>query len=107
MTNGDTQGVAQHFVKYHTGLNVRIRALKVLPGTDKNPLDFMTLLNQVSPLTQEQWPTILDTLNHIVSRGDKLLTGVVKENIDMMFTKLTIQKTYVKIYVNLHFFLTS
>ncbi len=30
MTNGDTQGVAQHFLKYHTDLNVRIRALKVL-----------------------------------------------------------------------------
>jgi hypothetical protein len=30
MTNGDTQGVAQHFLKYHTDLNVRIRDLKVL-----------------------------------------------------------------------------
>ena len=36
MTNGVTQGVAQHFVKYHTDLNVRIRDLKVLPGTDKS-----------------------------------------------------------------------
>ncbi len=35
--NGDTQGVAQHFLKYHTDLNVRIRALKVLPGADKKP----------------------------------------------------------------------
>jgi hypothetical protein len=25
-----TQGVAQHFLKYHTDLNVRIRALKVV-----------------------------------------------------------------------------
>jgi hypothetical protein len=30
MTNGDTQGVAQHFLKYHTDLNVRIRVLKVV-----------------------------------------------------------------------------
>ncbi len=30
MPNGDTQGVAQHFLKYHTDLNVRIRALKVV-----------------------------------------------------------------------------
>ena len=37
MPNGDTQGVAQHFLKYHTDLNVRIRVLKVLPGTVKNP----------------------------------------------------------------------
>jgi hypothetical protein len=34
-------------------LNVRIRALKVLPGADKNPPDFMTLLFHVAPLTQE------------------------------------------------------
>ena len=32
MSNGGTQGVAQHFLKYHTDLNVRIRSLKVLPG---------------------------------------------------------------------------
>ncbi len=36
-----TEGVAQHFLKYHTDLNVRIRALKVLPGAAKNPPDFM------------------------------------------------------------------
>jgi hypothetical protein len=47
MTNGDTQGVAQHFLKYHTVLNVRIRVLKVLPGTVKNPPDLMTLMNHV------------------------------------------------------------
>jgi hypothetical protein len=46
MPNGDTQGVAQHFLKYHADLNVRIRALKVLPGAVKNLPDFMTLLNQ-------------------------------------------------------------
>jgi hypothetical protein len=28
--NGDTQGVAQSFLKYHTDLNVRIRVLKVV-----------------------------------------------------------------------------
>ncbi len=32
MPNGDTQGVAQHFLKYHTVLNARIRDLKVLIG---------------------------------------------------------------------------
>jgi hypothetical protein len=32
MSNGDTPGVSQHFLKYDTDLNVRIRALKVLPG---------------------------------------------------------------------------
>ena len=52
--NGGTQGVSQYFLKYHTDLNVRIRALKVLPGADKNPPDFMTLLNHTAPLTQEQ-----------------------------------------------------
>ena len=41
MPNGGTQGVSQHFLKYHTDLNVRIRALKVLPGAGKNPPDFM------------------------------------------------------------------
>ncbi len=71
MTNGDTQGVSQHF---HADLNVRIRVLKVLPGAGKNPPDFMTLLNHDAPRTQEQRPTILDTLNHTVSRGDKLFT---------------------------------
>ena len=35
--NGVTQGVSQHFLKYHTDLNVRITALKVLPGATKNP----------------------------------------------------------------------
>jgi hypothetical protein len=45
VTNGGTQGVAQHFLKYHAVLNARIRALKVLPGAAKNPPDFMTLLN--------------------------------------------------------------
>jgi hypothetical protein len=32
MTNGDTQGVSQHFLKFHTDLNFKIRTLKVLPG---------------------------------------------------------------------------
>ena len=41
MPNGGTEGVAQHFLKYHTDLNVKIRALKVLPGAAKNPPDFM------------------------------------------------------------------
>ena len=63
MTNGDTQGVSQYFLKFHTDLNVKIRALKVLPGADNNPPDFMTFLNHAAPRTQEQRPTILDTLN--------------------------------------------
>ena len=92
MPNGDTQGVAQHFLKYHTDLNVRIRALKVLPGADKNPPDFMTLLFHAAPLTQEKRPTILDALNRAVARGDKLFTGAGKENLDMMFTKLIIHE---------------
>jgi hypothetical protein len=37
MPNGVTQSVSQHFLKYHTDLNVRITALKVLPGATKNP----------------------------------------------------------------------
>ena len=69
MRNGGTQGVAQHFLKYHADLNVRIRALKVLPGAAKNPPDFMTLLNHAAPRTQEQRPTIVDELNHAVTRG--------------------------------------
>jgi hypothetical protein len=63
MPNGGTQGVSQHFLKFHTDLNVKIRALKVLPGADKNLPDFMTLLNHAAPRTQEQRPTILDALN--------------------------------------------
>ncbi len=43
MPNGSTPGVAKHFLKYHTDLNVRIKTLKVLPGVLKNPPDFMTL----------------------------------------------------------------
>jgi hypothetical protein len=74
MPNGGTQGVSQHFLKYHADLNVRIRALKVLPGAGKNPPDFMTLLNHAAPRTQEQRPTILDALNRAVARGDKLFT---------------------------------
>ena len=54
MTNGDTQGVAQYFLKYHTDLNVRIRVLKVLPGADKNPPNFMTLLNHAAPLNLKE-----------------------------------------------------
>ena len=34
--------------------------------------------------------TILDALNHVVVRGDKLFTGATKENPDTMFTKLII-----------------
>jgi hypothetical protein len=74
MTNGGTLGVSQHFLKYHTDLNVRIRSLKVLPGAGKNPPDFMTLLNHDTPRTQGQRPTILDVLNRAVARGDNLFT---------------------------------
>jgi hypothetical protein len=44
--NGGTEGVAQHFLKYHTDLNVRIRSLKVLPGAGKNLPDFMKESNR-------------------------------------------------------------
>ena len=74
MPNGGTQGVSQHFLKYHADLNVKIRVLKVLPGAGKSPPDFMTLLNHAAPRTQEQRPTILDALNRAVARGDKLFT---------------------------------
>jgi hypothetical protein len=37
MSSGDTQGVSHHLLKYHTDLNVKIRDLKVLPVTVKNP----------------------------------------------------------------------
>jgi hypothetical protein len=40
----------------------------------QEPPDFMTLLNHTTPRTQEQRPTIVDTLNHPVSRGDKTQT---------------------------------
>ncbi len=72
--------------------DVRIRTLKVLPGADKNPPNFMTLLNHAAPLTQEKRPTMLDALNRAVTRGDKLFTGAAKENLDMMFTKLIIHE---------------
>ncbi len=52
----------------------------------------MTFLNHAAPLTQEQRPTILDALNRAVTRGDKLVTGADKENLDMMFTKLIIHE---------------
>jgi hypothetical protein len=41
MPNGGTEGVAHHFLKNHTDLNVRIRTLKVLPGAAKKNPDFM------------------------------------------------------------------
>jgi hypothetical protein len=72
----DRQGLwerVQHFLKYHTDLNVRIRTLKVLPGPDKNPPDFMTFLNHTAPLTEEQRPTILDALNRTVTQ--ELMSG--------------------------------
>ena len=52
----------------------------------------MTLLNVSAPRTQDQRSTILDTLNRAVTRGDKLLTGAAKENLDMMYTKLIIHE---------------
>ncbi len=40
----------------------------------QEPPDFMTLLNHAAPRTQEQRPTIVDTLKRAVSRGDKAHT---------------------------------
>jgi hypothetical protein len=52
--NEGTQGVLQHFCKFHQALNVKIRALKVLPGTNKKPPNFMTLLNHAAPGIEKQ-----------------------------------------------------
>ncbi len=89
MPNGVTQGVAQHFLKYHTDLNVRIRSLKVLPGADKNPSDFMTLLNHAAPLMQEQRPTILDVMNRTVVRTLVIVTDTHKHIDRVLYTYMT------------------
>ena len=54
----------------------------------------MTLLNHAAPRTQEQRTTILDVLNHDVTRGDKHVTGAAKGNLDMMFTKIIIHENW-------------
>ena len=70
----------------------KIRALKVLPGSDKKPPNFLTLLNHAAAGIEKQQPSILDSLNRAVTRGDKLLTGPAKEILDMMFKKLIIHE---------------
>jgi hypothetical protein len=91
MTNGGTQGVAQHFLKYHTDLNVRIRVLNVLPGADKNPPNFMTLLNHAAPLTQEKRPTILDALTDTHQHIDRgLYTYITSYRLSILIDKSTL-----------------
>jgi hypothetical protein len=49
MPNGGTQSVQQHFLKCHTALNAKIkalRALKLTAATVKEPPNFLMLLNQ-------------------------------------------------------------
>ena len=46
MPNGGTQGVLHHFLRCHTALNVKIRALNLTSDAVKNPPNFMILLNQ-------------------------------------------------------------
>ena len=46
MPNGGTQGVLHHFLRCHTTLNVKIRALNLTSDAVKNPPNFMILLNQ-------------------------------------------------------------
>jgi hypothetical protein len=58
MTNGGTEGVAQHFLKNHTDLNVRIRTLKVLPGAAKKNPDFMKESNWNDTLTHPDIHTL-------------------------------------------------
>jgi hypothetical protein len=89
MPNGGTQGVLQHILKYHTHLNVRIRVLKVLSGADKNPSDFMTLLNHPPPLTKEQRPTILDALNRTVARTLVIVTDTHKHIDRVLYSYMT------------------
>jgi hypothetical protein len=59
--------------------DVKIRTLKVLPGTDKKPPNFMTLLNHSAPGIENQQSSIFDSLNSVVTRGDKLLTVELKK----------------------------
>ena len=48
MTNGDTQGVLQHFLRFHPDLNQKIRTLNLTSSSVKNPPNFLTLINQES-----------------------------------------------------------
>ena len=50
------------------------------------------MLNHAAAGIEKQQPSILDSLNRAVTRGDKLLTGPAKEILDMMFKKLIIHE---------------
>jgi len=79
---GGPQGVLQHFYKLHQALNVKIRALKVLPGADKKPPNFMTFLNHAG--IEKQQSNIMDSLNRAVLRGDKWLRpGLLLDSVQL------------------------
>ena len=90
--NAGTQGVPQHSLKCHPALNMKIRALKVTSGADKKAPNFMILLNQAVPGIEKQQSSNIENLNRAITRGDKLLIGRSKENLDMMFKKLIIHE---------------
>ncbi len=61
--------------------------LNLTPSSVKNPPNFMTLLNQ-DVLEAVPQNSIMQSLQRVLPRGDKLLTGQAEENLDMMFTEL-------------------
>ena len=54
------------------------RALKVKSGAYKNPPDFMILLKQAVPGTENRQSTTVLNLNHAIVRGDKLTVELKK-----------------------------
>ena len=63
MPNGGTQGVLHHFLRCHTALNVKIRALNLTADAFKNPPNFMILLNQGVLEVVHQQTTIMQEHN--------------------------------------------
>ena len=80
MPNSGTQGVLQHFCKFHQAFNVKIRALKVLFGANKKPPNFMTLLNHAAP--------DINTLN--ISRHTHTYHCVTETNLSLSLTPINI-----------------
>jgi hypothetical protein len=89
--NGGTQGVFQHFLRCYPTLNLQIRTLNLTPSDAKNPPNFMTLLTQDVPDAVPRQNPIMQCLDRVLTRGDKLFTGQGKENLDMI-TNLLIQE---------------
>ena len=65
--------------------------LNLSPSAVNNPPNFMTLLNPDVPEVVLQNP-IMQSLQRVLARGNKMLTGQVEENLDMMLTKLLIHE---------------